>query len=39
VGEDGANENRYLVPYSLVARDHGYAIDNGTIVPGEAQIL
>ncbi|TVY82850.1 putative hydrolase [Lachnellula suecica] len=29
----------YLVPYSLVARDHGYAIDNGTLVPGEAQAL
>ncbi|TVY28763.1 putative hydrolase [Lachnellula hyalina] len=29
----------FLVPYSLVARDHGYAIDNGTIVPGEAKIL
>ncbi|TVY18464.1 putative hydrolase YcaC [Lachnellula arida] len=29
----------FLVPYSLVARDHGYAIDNGTLVPGEAKIL
>ncbi|KAH6672154.1 Isochorismatase-like protein [Halenospora varia] len=29
----------YLVDYSLVARNHGYAVDNGTIIPGEAQIL
>ncbi|KIM95527.1 hypothetical protein OIDMADRAFT_20997 [Oidiodendron maius Zn] len=31
--------DQYLVPYSLVARDHGYAVDNGTLAPGEAQIL
>jgi len=31
--------DQYLVPYSLVARSHGYAIDNGTLIPGEAQIL
>ncbi|EHL01854.1 Isochorismatase-like hydrolase [Glarea lozoyensis ATCC 20868] len=31
--------DKYLVPYSLVARAHGDAIDNGTIIPGEAQIL
>ncbi|EMR84188.1 hypothetical protein ACHAQE_001084 [Botrytis cinerea] len=31
--------DKYLVPYSLVARAHGYAIGNGTIQPGEAQIL
>ncbi|KAE8443734.1 hypothetical protein EG329_001414 [Mollisiaceae sp. DMI_Dod_QoI] len=29
----------YLPQYSLVARAHGYAIDNGTLIPGEAQIL
>ncbi|KAG9234029.1 Isochorismatase-like protein [Amylocarpus encephaloides] len=29
----------YLVPYSLIARSHGYAVDNGTLAPGEAQIL
>ncbi|KAH8800448.1 Isochorismatase-like protein [Xylogone sp. PMI_703] len=31
--------DKYLVPYSLVARNHGYAIENGTLVPGEVQIL
>ncbi|KAH8811024.1 Isochorismatase-like protein [Xylogone sp. PMI_703] len=31
--------DEYLVPYSLVARNHGYAIENGTFVPGESQIL
>jgi len=31
--------DQYLVPYSLVARSHGYAIENGTLIPGEAQIL
>jgi len=31
--------DQYLVPYSLVARAHGYAVDNGTLAPGEAQIL
>lgn len=31
--------DQYLVPYSLVARAHGYAIENGTLIPGEAQIL
>lgn len=31
--------DQYLVPYSLVARAHGYAVDNGTLIPGEAQIL
>lgn len=29
----------YLPAYSLVARAHGYAVDNGTLIPGEAQIL
>lgn len=29
----------YLPQYSLVARAHGYAVDNGTLIPGEAQIL
>ncbi|KAH8590089.1 Isochorismatase-like protein [Bisporella sp. PMI_857] len=29
----------YLQPYSLVARSHGLAIENGTLIPGEAQIL
>jgi len=31
--------DQYLVPYSLVARSHGYAIENGTLVPGEAGLL
>jgi hypothetical protein len=31
--------SRYLPAYSLVARAHGYAVDNGTLIPGEAQIL
>ncbi|RFU25079.1 hypothetical protein B7463_g11260, partial [Scytalidium lignicola] len=31
--------DQYLVPYSLVARNHVYAIENGTLIPGEAQIL
>ncbi|KAH8821923.1 Isochorismatase-like protein [Xylogone sp. PMI_703] len=31
--------DQYLVPYSLLARNHGYAVDNGTLAPGEAQIL
>ncbi|KAH8805066.1 Isochorismatase-like protein [Xylogone sp. PMI_703] len=31
--------DQYLVPYSLLARNHGYAIENGTLVPGEQQIL
>lgn len=29
----------YLPQYSLVARAHGYAVDNGTLIPGEAQLL
>lgn len=29
----------YLPQYSLVARAHGDAILNGTLIPGEAQIL
>ncbi|KUJ14177.1 Isochorismatase hydrolase [Mollisia scopiformis] len=31
--------DEYLPQYSLVARAHGYAVDNGTLIPGEAQIL
>ncbi|CAG8950977.1 hypothetical protein HYFRA_00006374 [Hymenoscyphus fraxineus] len=31
--------DKYLIPYGLVARAHGNAITNGTIVPGEAQII
>jgi len=31
--------DEYLVPYSLVARAHGDAILNGTLIPGEASIL
>jgi len=29
----------YLVPYSFVARAHGDAVLNGTLIPGEQQIL
>lgn len=29
----------YLVPYSFVARAHGDAVLNGTLIPGEEQIL
>ena len=31
--------NTYLPQYGLVAEAHGYAVNNGTIQPGEAQIL
>lgn len=30
---------RYLPDYSLVARAHGDAVLNGTVIPGEAEIL
>jgi hypothetical protein len=29
----------YLPEYSLVARAHGYAVENGTVVPGEKSVL
>ncbi|PQE22914.1 isochorismatase family hydrolase protein [Rutstroemia sp. NJR-2017a WRK4] len=31
--------DQYIVPYSLVARAHGWAIENGTLIDGEQSIL
>ena len=31
--------DRYFPAYGLVARAHGAAVENGTLIPGEADIL
>jgi len=31
--------DQYVSEYSITARSHGYAVLNGTIAPGELQIL
>jgi hypothetical protein len=36
---DKCDVNSYLPAYSLVARAHGDAVLNGTLIPGEQQIL